>query len=76
MMAVDVSADGVTFRAETPVEVLVGNLLPDSGISRRFDLARDGRVIAALERDQQDAGEPPRTIIVLNWFEELKQRSR
>lgn len=76
MMAVDVSADGASFRAETPVELLAGNLLPDSGISRRFDLARDGRVIAVLERDQQDAGEAPRTIIVLNWFEELKQRSR
>ena len=47
-----------------------------SGISRRYDLARDGGVIAVLERDQQEASEPPHTIIVLNWFEELKQRSR
>jgi serine/threonine-protein kinase len=76
LMAVDVSADGDTFRAETPVEVLAGNLLPTSGFARRFDIADDGRVVAVFERDQQDAGDLRSTMFVLNWFEELKQRSR
>jgi hypothetical protein len=76
MMAVDVSADGDTFRAETPVEALAGDLLPSSGVSRRFDIADDGRVVAVFERDRQDASDRPSTMFVLNWFEELKQRSR
>jgi serine/threonine-protein kinase len=76
MMAVDVTAEGATFRAETPVEILSGNQFPTSGFSRRFDIADDGRVIAVFERDQQDASDQPSTMFVLNWFEELKQRSR
>jgi hypothetical protein len=76
LMAVGVSSDGATFRAETPVEVVAGNLLPNSGFSRRYDVADDGRVVAVLESDHENAGDGPHTMLVLNWFEELKNRSR
>jgi serine/threonine protein kinase len=76
LMAVDVSSDGATFRAETPVEVLAGHSFYFSGFSRSYDVADDGRVVAVLESDRENAGDGPRTMLVLNWFEELKQRSR
>jgi serine/threonine-protein kinase len=76
LMVVDVSSEGATFRAETPVEVLAVNLPPESGFSRRYDVADDGRVVAVFESDHEKAGDGPRTMLVLNWFEELKQRSR
>jgi serine/threonine-protein kinase len=76
LMAVDVSSDGATFRAEMPVEVLAGKLPPPSGSFRRYDIAADGRVVVVLDIDGEHEGDAPRTMLVLNWFEELKQRSR
>ncbi len=51
-------------------------LSPDANY-RSFDMSPDGkRLLMMFPADQSDSGEParPQINIVLNWFEELKER--
>jgi serine/threonine-protein kinase len=43
---------------------------------RGFDITRDGKILGVVEASQaeQDAPTAPQITVVLNWFEELKQR--
>ena len=63
-----------TFRANVPRVVLEDHMPSPSGF-RNYDVAPDGRVIAAVNREER-ATEPTRTLLVLNWFQELRERSR
>jgi hypothetical protein len=63
----------VGFRAPQSIPrpwVMFGGAYP-----REYDIAPDGRFLGVVPRSQRDAGNTDAQInVVLNWFEELKQR--
>ena len=64
----------LTFTTEQPVSI--GNFL-SFAFYRSFDIMPDGeRFLVVLSADQASADEVPRSRlhVVLNWFEELKER--
>ena len=61
----------VGFSNPVPVERRFGGAGPTT--PRPFDITPDGRIIAPLDTSQTQAG--TQIQVVLNWFEELKQRA-
>jgi serine/threonine-protein kinase len=76
IVSVDVKATpGFSFG--TPVPVAIEGLVPTSATSREYDISPDGKqFVAVLEASTgQGVKQPnPQINLVLNWFEELKQR--
>jgi hypothetical protein len=81
------SSEGITLRSvDIVTEPAFGfsneQTLPVEGFNvvanyRSFDMSPDGkRLFMMFPADQSDSGEParPQINIVLNWFEELKER--
>jgi Tol biopolymer transport system component len=60
----------VGFSNPVPVQRRFGGAGPTT--PRPFDIMPDGRIIAPLDTSQTQTG--PQIQVVLNWFEELKQR--
>jgi dipeptidyl aminopeptidase/acylaminoacyl peptidase len=76
MAAVSVTTSPVfAFGNPTPVRQSVENYAP--GLPRPFDLTADGNLIGLVPAEQSETGIPanPQIYVVLNWFEELKQRA-
>jgi serine/threonine-protein kinase len=74
LMNVEYSTREETFVPGTP-RVVIEDLMPVPGSSRDYDITRDGRVITTTDRNEQSE-QPTRTLLVLNWFDELRERSR
>lgn len=65
------------FAIGMPAVLLRGSLLFTGGTSiRPVDMASDGRIVGPIDADQSQQGAlvTPQIRVVLNWFEELKQR--
>ena len=74
MMAVEVTTEP-TFSAGTPAMLFEGNFFPAEAVNRAdFDVTPDGRRFLMVQQGAQDSPAPQQINIVLNWFEELKQR--
>ena len=74
VLAVPVST-GATFTAGVPEVLIDGPYLPSVGGARPYDLTQDGeRFLMAKIDAVGDSGGAPKITVVLNWFEELKER--
>jgi serine/threonine protein kinase len=73
--AVNVTTEG-GFSFTSPVPILRGTLLGAPSGHRKFDILPDGRLIGVIPAALIQTGAPatPQIHVVLNWFEELKQR--
>ncbi len=75
MIGVGVTTEGVIRRgSEQPYPVEGFDIVP---FYRNYDIHPDGdRFVMVFPDDQTDSAEPfrPTIIVVLNWFEELKER--
>jgi hypothetical protein len=62
------------FGSPMPVKQVLQNVGP--AIPRQYDVMPDGRLLGRMPVDQSTTGTPitPQIHVVLNWFEELKQR--
>jgi hypothetical protein len=52
--------------------------IQDTGAPRNYDITPDGKqfiVVLNAEREQNSQPSPPQINVVLNWFEELKQKA-
>ncbi len=67
MMVVDVQAEP-SFTATRP------RLLFEGQYGNDFDVAPDGQRFLMIQESVQDSAAPQQINVVLNWFEELKQR--
>jgi serine/threonine-protein kinase len=76
LMSVEVTTDGGVFRADAPQLLIDGSMFAAAGWTRRYDLTPDGDFVVTVEGEPQSEQEPARTMLVLNWIEELKQRSK
>jgi len=66
---------GTTFTAGIPELLFEGAYLPPAGVVRPYDLTLDGeRFLMAKIGAAGDVGRSPELTVVLNWFEELKER--
>jgi Tol biopolymer transport system component len=72
VMAVTVSTQG-GFRASRPVELFEGDFATDY-VNRAYDLSRDGQRFLMVRREPSEV--PPRANLVLNWFQEVRERVR
>ena len=74
MMVVDIETEPA-FRAGTPALLFESNFLADVGRIARYDVTADGEFVTVMNVSNIDGqAEPPQIDIVLNWFEELKER--
>jgi len=72
MMAVEVTTEP-TFSASTPRLLFEGNFQPSSGNLANYDVTPDGQRFVMIQLGGTDS-EASQINVVLNWFEELKQR--
>jgi serine/threonine-protein kinase len=71
MMAVDVTTEG-TFSAGKPKVLFEGTYVPTPRSFPDYDVSPDGQRFLMLKATEQTA--PMQINVVLNWFEELKQK--
>jgi hypothetical protein len=65
-----------TFVPGNPTKLFDGRYLANLN-ARAYDVSRDGQRFLMIRRDNTTGGEtsaPAGMVVVLNWFEELKQR--
>ena len=72
LMAVDI-ATHPSFTAGKPRMLFEGQYVPTPGTSPDYDVAPDGQRFLMLKPSEQEAT-PTQINVVLNWFEELKQK--
>ena len=72
MMAVDVTTQG-TFSAGKPRVLFEGRYVPTPRSFQDYDVSPDGQRFLMLKPAEQ-AQSPEQINVVLNWFEELKQK--
>ena len=72
MMAVEITTEP-TFSAGTPRLLFEGNSQPSVATPANYDVAPDGQRFLMIREGGPDS-EPNQINVVLNWFEELKQR--
>jgi serine/threonine-protein kinase len=73
MMSVKILATSPEFRAGAPIELFSGGFLQWAAtLPRTYDVAADGRFLMVQTSEQRTTRREIR--VVLNWFEELKQR--
>jgi Tol biopolymer transport system component len=73
MMAVDIAAQP-GFAAGTPRMLFEGQYQPTRGTTPNYDVSPDGQRFLMLKPVEQSQAAPTQINVVLNWFEELKQK--
>jgi eukaryotic-like serine/threonine-protein kinase len=73
MMAVDISTQP-GFVAGKPRQLFEGKYLPDPYARANYDVSPDGQRFLMLKPSEQAGAAPTQINVVLNWFEELKQK--
>jgi eukaryotic-like serine/threonine-protein kinase len=73
MMAVDISTQP-GFVAGKPRQLFEGKYLPDPYARANYDVSPDGQRFLMLKPSEQTGNAPTQINVVLNWFEELKQK--
>jgi hypothetical protein len=64
-----------TFRFGAPTSVPRPGAIVPAGLPHNYDLAPDGQhFVIVVDANQTTAGSAPQIQVVINWFEELKQR--
>ncbi len=71
MMAVDVTTEG-TFSAGKPKVLFEGSYVPTPRSFPDYDVSPDGQRFLMLKSAEEAT--PTQINVVLNWFEELKQK--
>jgi hypothetical protein len=75
VMAVGYTAKGDSFAAGKP-RVWAETRLRDTGSFSNYDLAPDGKRLAALVADDANSDKPPTHLtFLLNFFDELRRRA-
>ena len=74
VMAVGYHAKGDSFAAGKPRVWSATRLLLSSGGISVYDLAPDGKRLAAIVASDQAGGEPPHLTFLLNFFDELRRK--
>jgi eukaryotic-like serine/threonine-protein kinase len=74
LTAVRVITTGATFRFETGVPLFNVSRYVNAAWSRSYDVSRDGKRFLFLRL--QTLSPPPDLVVVVNWIEELKARTR
>ena len=72
MMAVEITTEP-TFSAGTPRLLFDGTSVPGGSLAN-YDVAPDGQRFLMLKPVESETSAPTQIHVVLNWFEELKQR--
>ena len=73
MMAVEITTEP-TFSAGTPRLLFEGTYLSGTVFLAYYDVSPDGQRFLMVQASEQQASDPTQINVVLNWFEELKQR--
>jgi Tol biopolymer transport system component len=73
MMAVDITTQP-GFAAGKPKVLFTGQYLPTPGTLPNYDVSPDGQRFLMIKPGEQAQGGPTQINVVLNWFEELKQK--
>jgi hypothetical protein len=73
MMAVDVATQP-TFAAGKSRMLFEGHYLPTPNYFQNYDVSSDGQRFLMLKPVEQAQAAPREIDVVLNWFEELKQK--
>ena len=72
MMVVEITTDP-TFSAGTPQVLFEGDFQRGNLSNANYDVSPDGQRFVMIQEGASDSA-PPQINVVLNWFEELKQR--
>ena len=73
MMAVDIATQP-GFAAGKPKALFEGQYLQTPGTVPNYDVSPDGQRFLMLKPSEQEQAAPTQINVVLNWFEELKQK--
>jgi hypothetical protein len=73
MWAVDVATQP-SFSVGKPRILFEGSYLPSPGGGVSYDVSLDGQRFLMLKSAEQAGAAPTQINVVLNWFEELKQK--
>jgi hypothetical protein len=73
MMAVEITTQP-NFSAGKPKVLFEGPYLPTPATSPNYGVAPDGQRFLMLKPSEQAQAAPTQINVVLNWFEELKQK--
>jgi eukaryotic-like serine/threonine-protein kinase len=73
MMAVEISSQS-GFSAGKPRILFEGGYLPSTVAQPNYDISPDGQRFLMVKPGEQAQGAPTQINVVLNWFEELKQK--
>ncbi len=73
MMAVDIATQP-SFALGKPRMLFEGPYLPTPGTTPNYDVSRDGQRFLMLKSNAREQAAPTQINVVLNWFEELKQK--
>jgi eukaryotic-like serine/threonine-protein kinase len=73
MMAVDI-ATRPGFAAGKPSTLFEGQYQPSPVTAPNYDVSPDGQRFLMLKPSEQEKAAPTQINVVLNWFEELKQK--
>ena len=74
MMAVEIATQP-GFSVDKPKVLFEGQYLPSPVNSPNYDVSPDGQRFLMLKATEQTSA-PTQINVVLNWFEELKQKAR
>ena len=78
LMSVPVQTTGAAFIAGNPVKILDGKYYVGAPPNRAYDVSADGQrflMIKDSASSEAATNAPPPVVVVLNWFEELRQRT-
>jgi eukaryotic-like serine/threonine-protein kinase len=73
MMAVDIATQP-GFTAGKPRMLFEGQYEPTAFTNPNYDVSRDGQRFLMIKSSGQAQAAPTQINVVLNWFEELKQK--
>jgi Tol biopolymer transport system component/predicted Ser/Thr protein kinase len=73
MMAVDIATQ-TGFAAGKPRMLFERHYVPTPGTNSNYDISTDGQRFLMLKATDQEQAAPTQINVVLNWFEELKQK--
>jgi hypothetical protein len=73
MIAVDIATQP-GFAAGKPRVLFEGRSLPTPGTLPNYDVSPDGQRFLMVKATEQEQAAPTQINVVLNWFEELKQK--
>jgi Tol biopolymer transport system component/predicted Ser/Thr protein kinase len=73
VMAVDIVTQP-TFAAGKPRMLFEGQYMPTPATAPNYDVSLDGQRFLMLKPSEQEQAAPTQINVVLNWFEELKQK--